>query len=128
MYAIPLSGGTWRKNCSNASRPPAEAPMPMMGNPAACFSPEFETREFPILRPSSIYLSFRLVWSPSSPRRTRLCGGATRRAIIFLFLTAMFFSTICCSSHCLPFGKDCYFKKEAFHHKAPLLLSQLPFM
>ena len=26
--AIPLSGGIWEKNCSNASSPPAEAPMP----------------------------------------------------------------------------------------------------
>ena len=35
--AIPVSGGIWLKNCSMASRPPAEAPMPIMGNPADLF-------------------------------------------------------------------------------------------
>src|SRR6478609_2183750 len=29
--ARPLCFGTWRMKCSKASRPPAEAPMPMMG-------------------------------------------------------------------------------------------------
>src|ERR1017187_8313385 len=32
--AMPQAGGRWRKNCTKASRPPAEAPMPTMGNPA----------------------------------------------------------------------------------------------
>ena len=31
--AIPLSGGIWEKNCSNASSPPAEAPMPTTKKP-----------------------------------------------------------------------------------------------
>tara|TARA_R110001583_G_scaffold12423_1_gene55214 strand:+ start:5411 stop:5557 length:147 start_codon:yes stop_codon:yes gene_type:complete len=32
---MPLSAGTLRKNCSMASRPPAEAPMPMTGKISA---------------------------------------------------------------------------------------------
>jgi hypothetical protein len=32
MYAIPLFAGTLSKNCSNASKPPADAPMQTIGN------------------------------------------------------------------------------------------------
>jgi hypothetical protein len=32
--AMPLFAGTRDRNCSKASNPPAEAPMPTMGNPA----------------------------------------------------------------------------------------------
>jgi hypothetical protein len=35
---MPLLGGAWRKNCPNASKPPAEAPMPTMGKAASVFS------------------------------------------------------------------------------------------
>ena len=31
---MPVSGGVWVKNCSKASNPPAEAPMPTMGKGA----------------------------------------------------------------------------------------------
>src|SRR5689334_8544818 len=36
MKAIPVSGGICTKNCSNASRPPAEAPIPTTGNGGLC--------------------------------------------------------------------------------------------
>jgi hypothetical protein len=38
MKAMPLSGGIWEKNCSNALNPPAEAPIPTMGRFFGSFS------------------------------------------------------------------------------------------
>src|SRR3989304_10276672 len=38
--AIPLSGGIWEKNCSNASSPPAEAPIPTIKKPFSLFAAE----------------------------------------------------------------------------------------
>jgi len=36
--ARPEAGGTWLKNCSSASRPPADAPMPTMGKAVVAVS------------------------------------------------------------------------------------------